>query len=101
VAWVDGEEENDAPLAWGLTPAAAHVSLGAGVFAAWRAHVAHDTLPRAGGWADQPLAMLATFNALDLVEATWRFYRMKDADLRKLTRLQLAVIKWLEEDNDG
>jgi hypothetical protein len=72
--------------------------MGAGFFAAWRAHSEHGTLPRPGGWEAQPLAVLVRFQVLDLLEQTWRYYRAKNADLSKLTRLQLDLIAWLEED---
>jgi hypothetical protein len=74
--------------------------MGAGVFAAWRAWVQHGTLPGAGGWAAQSLRLLNCFSALGLIDQTWRYYRQREADLSKLTALQLDLIRWLE-DEDG
>lgn len=75
--------------------------MGAGLFGAWRARVEYNAWPRAGGWADQPLAMIVHFQVLDLVAGTWRYFRTEKADLGKFSKLQWDLIRWIEDaDND-
>ncbi len=74
------------------------MAAGGTTFTLWRERAKYGTQYRAGGWADQPAALLVQFRFLDLLESTWRYYRSKDAVLEKLSRLQLDLIAWLEND---
>ena len=73
---------------------------GGAVFRLWRQWQKYGTFFRAGGWANQPAALLAQFEFMDLLESTWLYYRSKDAILAKLTLLQRDLITWLD-DSDG
>lgn len=65
-------------------------------FRIWRQRRQFGTEYRGGGWANQPATLLAQFDFLDLLEATWRYYRSKDAVLEKLSPLQRDLITWLD-----
>lgn len=57
-------------------------------------------MPRAGGWLDQPLRLIVTFGAMDIVALTYRYTARPNADLSKLSSLQEDLMRWLE-GNDG
>lgn len=51
-------------------------------------------LPYPGGWANQPLHVIAAFEAFDVAYATG-----KQRDWSKYTPLQLEMRAWLEGDD--
>ena len=65
-------------------------------FACWLAREQHGLLPRAGGWLDQPLALLNAMTAITLTVETKRYLARPAADWTQLSRLQLDLIRWLE-----
>ncbi len=46
-----------------------------------------------GGWLDQPLAIWAQIQAIDLVHDTWAYKTTKGADWGKLSPTQLEMIR--------
>jgi len=58
------------------------------------------SLPRGGGWLQQPLAMLVKIQAIDMVYHTWMYIKPpgkeKPNDWSKLTATQAAIARWLE-----
>lgn len=66
----------------------------------WRERAERGQWPRAGGWEDQPLALLVQMDTLDLLARTVRYMARPDADWSRLTRLQRDLIHWLEGNAD-
>ena len=62
----------------------------------WRSH---GKLPKAGGWLDQPLALLVKINAYDLIYNTFTSNEKRNGyALDKLDATQLEIISWIESD---
>jgi len=64
----------------------------------WRGYVDYGTMPRSGGWEDQPLPLLVTFAVLSFAESTWRNYRQENFNWSKFSRTQLDFITWAEKE---
>lgn len=62
-------------------------------FSAWWYLKQHHTLPDKGGWLSQPLSLLASIEAIDLVYDTWQFIREKESDWSKLNATQRLIVK--------
>ena len=65
----------------------------------WYERERRGRLPRAGGWLDQPLALLMQLDTLDLVIRAGRITGDAEEDWSNLTKLQADLVRWL--DNDG
>ncbi len=98
--WASGGGDDDAPHGWQLAPDHLTPAGGQAIFKLWRAHE-RGTLPRAGGWEEQPLAVMVQIEMMDLVTNTVRYMARKDADWNNLTRLQRDLVSWLEGDSEG
>jgi hypothetical protein len=68
------------------------------VFTAWRHWRDKCVYPAAGGYLNQPLALLVQIEAIDLVYQTWAQKTAKDFDWSKFTATQREIIKVLEND---
>ena len=70
----------------------------------WQAWHKTHVLPYSGGYAEQPLAVLAQFGMYDLLFETGSVFRKdangKSGDISKLTGYQLALVRDLES-GDG
>lgn len=58
------------------------------------------SLPKAGGWNEQPLALMVQMDLLDLVDSTCRHKATPEADWTLFTPLQRDLIGWLEKGAD-
>jgi hypothetical protein len=66
----------------------------------WQAWRERGILPRAGGWEDQPLELLARFAALSLTYDTRVYMKTENSDWSKLTATQREIARWLEGETD-
>lgn len=69
------------------------------MISAWWAWHSKGVLPRAGGWCDQPLSLLAAFNVLDLTYNALDYLRQDNAQLGNLSAAQQEVFKFLQNDD--
>lgn len=69
-----------------------------GVLSAWLARRNHGLWPRAGGWDDQPLALLVKLEVLDFAYNTLKFMNSKNAEWDLVTTLQRDLKVWIEKD---
>lgn len=57
-------------------------------------------LPYSGGWADQPLRVLALIGAVDMVYVTVVNSLNKDFDYKDFTVTQVKLLSWLEKNRN-
>ena len=92
--WVTRESDDE--HAWRFADQHVTPSAVSSAVAQWQAWEQHGTLPQAGGWLDQPLALLVIFDVLSLVRATFEYHATQGADWSKETALQQDLIRWVE-----
>ena len=61
----------------------------------WQAWKRHNQLPTAGGWLDQPLAILIQMEAIETVYQTMRYKTSEGAKWEKMSPLQLDIVREL------
>lgn len=76
---VDGAYDEEAWIKF--TEDVATVASGYAIYNMWQAWQRHGTLPRMGGWLDQPLRIMLQILAIDTVFQTWQARRRKDGGL--------------------
>jgi hypothetical protein len=69
--------------------------MGGTVYKLWQAWK-RGLLPTAGGWLDQPLALLVQIEAIELVHQTYRYMAQEKADMSKLSATQMSILRNLE-----
>ena len=91
--WVDGGSGGDRS-AWNFRGGVVDAPVGDAAFAVW------DIWRRGSwpidNWLATPLSLLAQIQAIDTVYATWRYYRAKDSDFKKMTGTQREIIRRVE-----
>lgn len=86
----------DETSAWLWTGDHAIARSSTAIFSMWQVWKRHGRFPQSGGWLDQPLALIAQIEAIDMVYETMRFYTAEKADWSKMSATQLDIIKELD-----
>ncbi len=71
------------------------MQLPGGGYQAWIYHKTHGILPRAGGWLDQPIALTAQDQAIEMTVNLHRKMRDDSFDWRTLSRNEVELTRWI------
>ena len=93
--WV--ERRGPGESAWQFGRGRITTSVSAASYEAWDEWRKWGTLPRLGGWLDQPLGMYVRMKAIDLVYNTISYKQSKEFDLKKLSATQTEILRWREK----
>jgi len=89
----------DGAHGWQFGEDAATAVLSNPLFNTWYAYRTRGTLPKAGGWYDQPLAIMHKIQAMSTVfDAFTSNEQRKGYDFKNCTKLQVDLIKWIENE---
>lgn len=93
VEWLDGGgAEDDSEWTFDRDAGTIHTRPGSAVFYAWLAWREHGLYPAAGGWRQQPLAMLTQFDAIEFIIRLWtKIRRTPDFHWGQLTATERAA----------
>lgn len=87
---------------WDIGSDSAACWLGSYDFATWHEWRTRGNYPKLGGWADQPLNLLATFQAYELAYLTYTSNEKGDwYALDKLNATQRDLVRWLENETEN
>lgn len=62
----------------------------------WQSWKKHGIFPLAGGWLDQPLALLVQIEAIEIVHQTMKYKTADGAKWETMTPLQLDIVRELD-----
>lgn len=94
----DVDDDPDAPLAWNLGDNTLTATLGDWRLSSWMAYEKTGQLLTDGGWEAQPLAWLVMCHVFSLTKATFTGRHTEQFRFDKLSRLQNALLTWLEKE---
>jgi hypothetical protein len=93
--WFEGDD-SERRSAWDFGGQWVNAPIGHSAFALWLEWERHGSLPRAGGWLDQPLLLLTQIRAIDLTVTTMRQKQQEKFDWNKWDATQVELVWWLD-----
>jgi hypothetical protein len=94
--WAHGERGEDEKSMWQFGDQDAVTDV-VPIIDIWQLYK-QGVLPYAGGWAEQPLHVLALIGAVDLVFSTAQSLQNPDFNFNDLTVTQNKLVSWLEKN---
>lgn len=95
--WAGGDSDDEVS-AWALQPRAVYAPPGGALFLSWWFFHTQGLLPDAGGYFDQDLKWITHAQVFSMLYATFHNRHAESFKMDKLSKLQLALLTWIEKD---